>query len=59
MVRGVATHPEDDYILATAVSGSADYLVTADAQLLKLGVFQDVQIVTPAAFLNILDAELP
>jgi putative PIN family toxin of toxin-antitoxin system len=27
-VQGVATHPEDDLILATAVSGDADYLVT-------------------------------
>lgn len=32
-VSGVATHPEDDLILATAVSGGADYLVTGDARL--------------------------
>src|SRR3990172_6080021 len=35
-VHGVATHPEDDMILATAVSAKADYLITGDAQLLKV-----------------------
>ena len=29
-VHGVATHPEDDLILATALSGQANYLVTGD-----------------------------
>src|SRR5215210_7029598 len=35
-VRGVATHPEDDEILATASSAQADCLVTGDRQLLAL-----------------------
>jgi putative PIN family toxin of toxin-antitoxin system len=34
-VRGVATHPEDDLVLATAVSTHADDLVTGDNQLQK------------------------
>ena len=54
-VQGVATHPEDDLILATAVSAQADYLVTGDKQLLALGSFQGVRIVAPAAFLAILE----
>lgn len=37
-VSGVATHPEDDLILATAVSGKADYLVTGDKQSLAVTV---------------------
>lgn len=36
-VTGIATHPEDDLILATAVSAGADYLVTGDRQLQVLG----------------------
>jgi uncharacterized protein len=59
-VSGVATHPEDDLILATAVSARADYLVTGDRQLLALQSFQGVQIVSPREFLAILalpDAE--
>ena len=53
-IRGVASHPEDDLILATAVSAQADYLVTGDRQLLVLGQSQGVQIVTPRAFATIL-----
>ena len=55
-VEGVATHPEDDRVLATAVAGDADYLVTGDRQLQALGCFRGVAIVNPAAFLAILDA---
>lgn len=29
-VHGVATHPEDDLVLAAAVNAEADYLVTGD-----------------------------
>lgn len=58
IVQGVATHLEDDRILATAVSGDAEYLVTGDRQLLALGTYQGVAIVTPRAFLDVLrDAE--
>lgn len=54
-VHGVATHPEDDLILATAVSAQAAYLVTGDKQLLKLEEFQGVAIMSPEAFLAILE----
>lgn len=53
-VHGVATHPEDDQILATAASASADYLVTGDVKLQRLGGYQGVTIVSPRAFLDIL-----
>ena len=55
-VSGIATHPEDDGILATAVSGKAGYLVTGDAQLRKLGSFKDVTILSPAEFQKTLTA---
>jgi putative PIN family toxin of toxin-antitoxin system len=53
-VTGVATHPEDDLILATALSARADYLVTGDAQLLELGSYQGIKIVSARAFLAVL-----
>ena len=53
-VRGVATHPEDDLILATALSAKANYLVTGDAKLQKLGTYSGVRILSPRAFLDIL-----
>lgn len=53
-VHGAATHPEDDQILATAVSARADYLVTGDIKLQRLGGYQGVTILSPRAFLDIL-----
>lgn len=56
-VTGVGTHPEDDEVLAAAVSTEVDVLVTGDRQLLKLGAYGGVRIVSPREFLAILDAE--
>ncbi|HWP28155.1 MAG TPA: putative toxin-antitoxin system toxin component, PIN family [Chloroflexota bacterium] len=52
VVQGVATHPEDDLVLATAVSAGADYLVTGDRALQQLGTYQSVTILSPRAFLQ-------
>jgi putative PIN family toxin of toxin-antitoxin system len=49
-ISGIATHPEDDAILATAVSAGADYLVTGDTKLQQLGSYQGVRVLSPAAF---------
>lgn len=54
-VTGVATHPEDDLVLAAAISAGADVLVTGDRQLLKLGQVEGVRIVSPREFLALLD----
>lgn len=53
-VSGVATHPEDDLVLATAVSAKARYLVTGDRQLQALRRYRGVTIVSPRGFLSIL-----
>jgi putative PIN family toxin of toxin-antitoxin system len=53
-VHGVATHAEDDMVLATAVSGQADVLVTGDKQLQRVGKYQGVTILSPLAFLDVL-----
>ena len=47
--------PKDNPVLACAVDGRADYLVTGDPHLLKLGIFSDVRILTPTQFLQILE----
>ena len=54
-VSGVATHPEDDLILATAVAAKATYLVTGDRKLRAVGNFQDVIILSPREFLTALE----
>jgi uncharacterized protein len=54
-VSGVATHPEDDLILATALSGRAHYLVTRDEKLQKkVKGYKGVAIVSPPVFLQCL-----
>ncbi|HET9117105.1 MAG TPA: PIN domain-containing protein [Pseudonocardiaceae bacterium] len=56
-VQGIATHPEDDAILATAVSGRTDYLVTGDQPLRGLGSIEDIPIISPADSVTLLDRE--
>lgn len=56
-IQGVATHPEDNLILAAAVSAKADYLITGDKPLLQKlgGSYNKVNLVSPADFLLILE----
>lgn len=44
--------PNDDHVLATAVAVNADAIVTGDKDLLALGQFRAVRIVTARAFLT-------
>lgn len=44
---------DDNRVLEAAVQGNCKYIVTGDRELLKLGVFQNIQIVTAEQFLNI------
>lgn len=55
-VRGVATHPEDDLVLAIAVSDEADYLITGDGLLPQLRSYEAVTITNPRTFLELLTA---
>ena len=47
--------PDDDFLLETAVSGNADYLVTGDEDLLSLKKLRQTKILKPASFLAILE----
>ena len=51
-VHGIATAPEDDLILATAVSGKATYLVTGDRQLQKVGEYRGIEVLRAREFLS-------
>jgi predicted nucleic acid-binding protein len=53
-VSGVATQPADDLVLATALSGDAQLLVTGDHKLLALKMYQGVIIVSVQEFLALL-----
>ena len=53
-LQGIATHPQDDPILATALSAKVDYLVTGDGPLIRSlgGFYEGVSLVTPREFLD-------
>lgn len=48
----------DDVVLATAVAADADAIVTGDQDLLVLGSYQAISIVSPRSFLERLDREV-
>jgi uncharacterized protein len=56
-VAGVASHPEDDLVLATALSAGAGYIVTGDKRLQELDRHRNIAILTPRQFLDLLEAE--
>jgi putative PIN family toxin of toxin-antitoxin system len=47
----VSRDPDDDLVLATAVTASAGVIVTGDRDLLVIGQYADTLIVTPRDFL--------
>jgi hypothetical protein len=50
-IPAVTREPKDDYLLAYALVGTADYLITGDKDLLALrGQVPGLAIVTPAEF---------
>ena len=52
----VCRDEDDDLVLATAVAAGADSIVTGDKDLLVLGAYEGVQLVSPRQFLSWLDA---
>jgi len=44
----VCRDADDDEVLATAIAGQVDFIVSGDDDLLSLKIHQDIPIVTPA-----------
>ena len=51
-VSGVCSDPDDDKYLAAALEGRAAFVVSGDRDLLMLGEYEGVRIVSPRAFLD-------
>jgi len=48
----VCRDPKDNKFLSLAVSGHATHIITGDRDLLELHPFQEIQILSPSAFLE-------
>src|SRR3954449_5128818 len=49
-LSGAVRDPNDDMIVAAAIDGRADTIVSRDKDLLSLGAFQGVPIISPEIF---------
>ncbi len=57
VVSAVRDDPKDNPILACAKDGQADYIVSGDPHLCKLGTFEGIKIVAANEFLNDLKSQ--
>jgi putative PIN family toxin of toxin-antitoxin system len=53
---GASADPDDDKFLALAVTGEADAIVSGDRDLLTLGAYESIPVLTPAQLLARLPA---
>jgi putative PIN family toxin of toxin-antitoxin system len=58
-IAGLAAHPQDDRILATALSAHAPYLVTGDKPLLRLRTVRGTRLLSPRQFLDVIASSTP
>ncbi len=52
-IPAVTRDPKDDYLLAYALVGEADFLITGDADLLTLKQVEQTKIITARQFMSI------
>jgi uncharacterized protein len=55
-LKVITEDPDDDRVLECAVAGEADYIVSGDRHLLKLGSYQGIAIVTAREFMDAAEA---
>lgn len=49
--------PTDDKFIIAALEGNADYIVSGDLHLLELGSYENIKIVSPKEFVEILEVQ--
>jgi uncharacterized protein len=48
--RSISRDPDDDWVIATAVTGACECIVTGDRDLLVLGAHEGVRMIQPGSF---------
>jgi len=56
-VPRICRDPDDDWVIACAVAGEADVIVSGDRDLLALGRAGEIPILSAAQFLSLLDEQ--
>jgi len=51
---GATRDSKDDAVVACAVEGKADYIVSGDQDLLALGEYESIRVMTPRQFVEII-----
>lgn len=54
VLKVIEDDPDDDKFIIAAVEGKAEYIVSGDSHLKKLGSYQGIKIFSPVEFLKIL-----
>jgi uncharacterized protein len=53
----IQADPDDDHVLACAVAGRANYIISGDPHLLDVRTYEGIRILSPAAFAALLAEE--
>lgn len=51
----IKDNPKDNKFLDAAYEGNVDYIISYDRHLLDLGIFEEIQILTPKEFLKVIN----
>jgi putative PIN family toxin of toxin-antitoxin system len=53
-LAGIVRDPKDDMVIATALKAQASHIITRDDDLLSLGEYAGITMITPEAFMGLL-----
>jgi putative PIN family toxin of toxin-antitoxin system len=56
-IQVIIEDPSDNKYLSCALNAKADFIISGDVHLLKLGEYRGIQIVTAAQFLDLMERE--